>query len=209
MGVPMDPALFGLIFGVGLVIATTFFGWANKKKLDRDAASASTAPVGVAAPSASAAQQAGPSSPMPTSQEPSPGELLFWQSIKDSTVAAEFVAYLIRFPEGYFRELAEGRVVALGGSLPQGRPQIANTRSSVAPHPTATVASALRQTGSSGGGAIVWAALIIAGAIIGAAWFWVSTSSFEACVRDQMAALADNPYISNDREIAEGTCRPK
>ena len=43
-------------------------------------------------------------------------ENLFWQSIMNSTVAADFEAYLRQFPNGIFRVLAQNRLAALRGS---------------------------------------------------------------------------------------------
>ena len=64
--------------------------------------------VASAAPRAvSAAQQ--PPSPAASAEL----EGLFWQSIADSTNAAEFKAYLRRFPNGMFSELAQIRLEAL------------------------------------------------------------------------------------------------
>ncbi len=45
-------------------------------------------------------------------------ELVFWQSIANSTNPAEFEAYLAQFPNGVFRVLAEARLSALRGSVP-------------------------------------------------------------------------------------------
>ena len=43
-------------------------------------------------------------------------ENLFWQSIMNSTAAADFEAYLRQFPNGIFRVLAQNRLAALRGS---------------------------------------------------------------------------------------------
>ena len=43
-------------------------------------------------------------------------ENLFWQSIMNSTTAADFEAYLRQFPTGIFRVLAQNRLAALRGS---------------------------------------------------------------------------------------------
>ena len=43
-------------------------------------------------------------------------EVVFWQSIQNSTNPAEFEAYLRRFPNGVFSELAQVRLAALRGS---------------------------------------------------------------------------------------------
>ena len=45
-------------------------------------------------------------------------EVVFWQSIADSTMPAEFEAYLRRFPNGMFSELAQIRLEALRAGSP-------------------------------------------------------------------------------------------
>ena len=81
--------------------------------------------------SASALRTGGGAGPtVRAAQSPSPGgapsaataeqENLFWQSIMNSTNPAEFEAYLRRFPNGVFSELAQARLSALGA--PPGAP---------------------------------------------------------------------------------------
>ena len=65
-------------------------------------------------------------------RQPSPAatpevEVVFWQSIANSTNAAEFEAYLSQFPNGVFRALADVRLAALRSAAndpptPAGRP---------------------------------------------------------------------------------------
>ena len=62
-----------------------------------------TAPL----PAVSAAQQ------QPPSAASTEVEVVFWQSIANSTNPAEFEAYLFQFPNGVFRALAEIRLAAL------------------------------------------------------------------------------------------------
>ena len=86
-------------------------------------AGASRAAVSVAvapAPSASAPAASSASSPEL--------EGLFWQSIVNSTNPADFEAYLRRFPNGVFSELAQNRLAAMRGTA--GAPS-AGTGSSV------------------------------------------------------------------------------
>ena len=61
-------------------------------------------------------------------------EGLFWQSIMNSTNAADFEAYLRRFPNGVFSELAQNRLTAL--RQPAGAPAVAGTRIGGAGSPT-------------------------------------------------------------------------
>ena len=68
---------------------------------------AAAVPPSAAPPAVSTAQQ-----------QPSPAasaevELVFWQSIANSTNPVEFEAYLAQFPNGVFRALAEARLAAL------------------------------------------------------------------------------------------------
>ena len=72
--------------------------------------------AGGAGPAVAAAALPAPV-PVPAPQQPSPSssqvEVVFWQSIADSTNPAEFEAYLRRFPNGVFSELAQARLAAL------------------------------------------------------------------------------------------------
>ncbi len=77
-----------------------------------------------------AAQQPGSASQASAAPTAAAGlEGLFWQSILNSTNPAEFEAYLQRFPDGVFSELAQARLVALRASL-------SDTASATAPDPT-------------------------------------------------------------------------
>jgi class 3 adenylate cyclase len=51
--------------------------------------------------------------PAPTAEDSAELELAFWESIKDSQDAAEFAAYLEKYPDGTFAALAESRRRAL------------------------------------------------------------------------------------------------
>ena len=71
-------------------------------------------------PSAAAASAAAPAAPpavSPAQQQPPQAsaevEIVFWQSIANSTNPVEFEAYLAQFPNGVFRALAEARLAAL------------------------------------------------------------------------------------------------
>ena len=74
---------------------------------------------------AAAAAAATPPGVSAAQQQPSPAssavEVVFWQSIANSTNPAEFEAYLSQFPNGVFRALAQARLAALrspGGDAP-------------------------------------------------------------------------------------------
>ena len=49
-------------------------------------------------------------------------EVVFWQSVQNSTNPADFEAYLRRFPNGVFSELAQNRLSALGAAAPAADP---------------------------------------------------------------------------------------
>jgi hypothetical protein len=46
--------------------------------------------------------------------QPSQGEIVFWESIRNSTDAADFRAYLEQYPQGTYAALARNRIAALG-----------------------------------------------------------------------------------------------
>ena len=81
------------------------------------AATAAPAPPPVPA----VAQQSPPGAPADSRADSAELEGLFWQSVMNSTNPAEFEAYLSRFPNGLFSELARARVAALrrpAGAVP-------------------------------------------------------------------------------------------
>ena len=51
----------------------------------------------------------------PAKPDSSALELAMWDGVKNATTVAEVQAYLSRFPNGFFSELARARIVALGG----------------------------------------------------------------------------------------------
>jgi len=51
----------------------------------------------------------------PAKPDSSALELAMWDGVKNATTVAEIQAYLNRFPNGFFSELARARIVALGG----------------------------------------------------------------------------------------------
>ena len=69
-------------------------------------------PAGTAATSSAASAAGQPPAAAATPEQ----ENLFWQSIMNSTAAADFEAYLRQFPNGIFRVLAQNRLAALRGS---------------------------------------------------------------------------------------------
>ena len=111
---------------------------------ERAPAGAAASPTAAlaASPAVSAAQQQPPAASAEV-------ELVFWQSIADSTNPAEFEAYLRRFPNGMFSDLAQIRLEALragsnGGHVSVGRP----ASGVVSP------ASGSRVTGAGGAGGV-------------------------------------------------------
>ncbi len=75
----------------------------------------------VVAVDASSAQPSPPNAPAASPAATTAQENLFWQSVMNSTNPAEFEAYLRRFPNGVFSELAQARLAALrrpAGAVP-------------------------------------------------------------------------------------------
>ena len=54
----------------------------------------------------------------PTGQADLEADMLFWRSIQNSTDAAEYFAYLSRFPDGVFADLARNRLVSISTPVP-------------------------------------------------------------------------------------------
>ena len=77
---------------------------------------APTASTGVPVEVAGGAQQPASAGQPAPSQPSAEFELVFWQSIVNSTNPADFEAYLRQFPNGVFVELAQNRLSALGAS---------------------------------------------------------------------------------------------
>lgn len=62
-------------------------------------------------------------------------ELAYWDSIKDSKDAADYTAYLKRFPDGVHADLASDKVARYGGSVNTASAPIAERSSEAAPSP--------------------------------------------------------------------------
>lgn len=67
-----------------------------------------------------AVEHAKPAEPVPPPAAPAPGqaadmtmELTFWTSVSDSDDKADFEAYLKRYPEGHYSDLARNRIAAI------------------------------------------------------------------------------------------------
>ena len=80
-------------------------------------------------------------------------EVVFWQSVQNSTNPAEFEAYLRRFPNGVFSELAQARLTALGAGGRRPAASGASTATSVSADPAARVRPDEACTGSPAGAA--------------------------------------------------------
>ena len=87
-------------------------------KLTRIAMAATFLAVTVA-PSPAGAQQA--TGPTITDKSPT-GELTYWNSVKDTTDASNFKAYLENFPNGMFYDLALTKFTSLGGNAADLKP---------------------------------------------------------------------------------------
>ncbi|MFC2954167.1 SUMF1/EgtB/PvdO family nonheme iron enzyme [Marinicaulis aureus] len=127
-------------------------------------------------------------------------ENTFWTSIKDGTERADFEAYLKRYPEGHFADLARNRLAALqraaqpkpsapAAPAPQPTPRpiqrAAPAPAQPARKPAAAKAAAPQPAPKqkSGGGAMIAivaiAALVIGGGVFGAMQFMKSDASAE------------------------------
>ena len=87
-------------------------------KLTRLAMAATFLAVAVA-PSPAGAQQA--AAPTITDKSPT-GELAYWNSVKDTTDASNFKAYLENFPNGMFYDVALAKFTSLGGNAADLKP---------------------------------------------------------------------------------------
>ena len=79
-------------------------------------------------------------------------ELVFWQSIVNSTNPADFEAYLRRFPNGVFSELAQNRLGALRGTAGSPSPTAVSSAGGVSVSASPVSGVPARTTGSAGGG---------------------------------------------------------
>jgi formylglycine-generating enzyme required for sulfatase activity/uncharacterized caspase-like protein len=68
-------------------------------------------PVPVAAPVAPAALAA----TRPGASDPAPIEVMLWESVKTATTVGELQAYLNRYPNGFFAEVAKARIAVMDG----------------------------------------------------------------------------------------------
>ncbi len=86
------------------------YGSLSAEQFYLNPASASTQ---VAAAPAQPAVQPSIQPAQPSGQADLEADMLFWRSIQDSTDAAEYFAYLSRFPNGVFADLARNRLVTI------------------------------------------------------------------------------------------------
>jgi hypothetical protein len=87
-------------------------------KMTRLAMAATFLAVAIAPSPAGAQQAAGPTI---TDKSPT-GELTYWNSVKDSTDASNFKAYLENFPNGMFYDVALAKFTSLGGNAADLKP---------------------------------------------------------------------------------------
>ena len=67
-------------------------------------------------------------------------EVEFWQSVKDSDDADQLLAYIKKYPEGQFIELAEARLKSLNDSEPEAEESAANPPGAAAALPSSSSA---------------------------------------------------------------------
>jgi tRNA A-37 threonylcarbamoyl transferase component Bud32 len=116
--------------GAGLALAivaagATWYGSAHKS------APPAPAPEPVAAAPAAPAATAAPLAPA----RAQPDELVFWESVRNSTHRAELEAYLARYPDGAFAALARARLDALAAAAAKPAAVAPAPRAAVAPPP--------------------------------------------------------------------------
>ena len=107
----------------GPATRTAIRGWQTSRGttatgyLDAAGAVALGAPVAAAALTPAASSPANVSAPavasVPAAAELTRAETVFWESMRDSTTAADFEAYLARWPSGIYAPLATNRLAAL------------------------------------------------------------------------------------------------
>ena len=109
-------------------------------------------------------------------------EVVFWQSIVNSTNPADFEAYLRRFPNGVFRELAQNRLGTLRGTAGSPSPAAVSSASGspVSGAPVRTAGSAAGGDARSRPGAVFRPAQTCAGQPAGAAC-WQEISRQPGC----------------------------
>jgi len=75
-----------------------------------------------ATPAPVAAAPATPVAPAPAARTQSPEEVVFWESVRNSSNRAELEAYLAKYPEGTFAALARARIDALAAAAAALKP---------------------------------------------------------------------------------------
>jgi serine/threonine-protein kinase len=98
------PQRRGWIAGGAVIAALVVAGLAWILTSRREASPPPAAPV-AAAPA--------PAAPSPPARTQSPEEVVFWESVRNSTNRAELDAYLAKYPEGTFAPLARARIESL------------------------------------------------------------------------------------------------
>jgi hypothetical protein len=73
-------------------------------------------PPAAPAPVAAAPVAPAPAQPAPPARTQSPEEVVFWESVRNSTNRAELDAYLAKYPDGTFAPLARARIDALAAA---------------------------------------------------------------------------------------------
>ncbi len=97
-------------------------------------------------PPAPGSATAGVSSPATTPTDPKAIEMTFWNSIKDSSRAGDYQAYMERYPKGEFASLARGRITDLQKQHEDNARTVVNLAPSTPPDKPAAQSSSGRQT---------------------------------------------------------------
>ncbi len=99
---PARPWAWGIAAGVATLVTATGVWLAIARQPASPPPSAETSPATPAAPATPARAQ--------------PDEVVFWESVRNSTNRVELEAYLAKYPDGTFAPLARARVVALAAA---------------------------------------------------------------------------------------------
>ncbi len=166
-----------------------------KRSLDRHKAAAE-APETEAATSAAA--------PSASAQDDATIETVFWTSIKDAEDPADFEAYLKRYPQGHYSDLARNRLAALGASsatpaaTPKPEPQPQPVVEPPASTPSATKAKPEKKKSSP-------LPMILGGLVVVGAGAWFGLQALQGS-SEPGTETDDSPPVENLPVIACEGC---
>lgn len=148
-------------------------------------------------------------------------ETAFWNSIKDGADAAEFDAYLKRYPNGHFAALAQNRLAALRKPAPQPtrpaqpaaqpvqRPQAAPQAAVARPQPAPARPAAAPQPAKKSGAGLIFGGIAAALLVLGGAGFMLmqgqgGKAKADAAPAAAIAATEETKVAVTEQETAPG-----